>query len=103
MLALLLLAGQLQQLPAAVACSLPSERPASECGSVPVSGPAVSPARDHHQAPCDLVGACAAPVAVVVPSGLSPFGAGLLDVAVQSPSGDYPGLDSQPIPPPPQA
>lgn len=101
--ALLLLAGQLSQVPAAVACTLLEQKPSSACEVMDVGGPALTAAQDHHQAPCDLVGACAAPVAVVLPSGPSQFAADLASLASPAVSNLYLGFDAQPIPPPPQA
>lgn len=102
--ALVAIAGQLQLLPAAIACAAEHGRPAGHCGEAMLeTGPALSAGHDGPASPlCTLGMGCMATSVAVAPAAAaeSPDVASF-DVtarAVLVP----PSFDSSPAPPPPQ-
>lgn len=105
-LASVLLLGQLQQVPAVVACTLQDRQPAGECDEMPMpaSGPVVTFPSSADQAACDLLSACGVPTtAVAATAPVSALVGDVTQLAVLGPFDPYAGFDAPPIPPPPQA
>lgn len=103
--ALAAIVGQLQLLPASIACAAQHRRPASHCGqTMPVSGPAVGAAHDAHASPlCSLgTGCMASSVAVTAAAGFTAPAAALFAVPARATLAP-PSFASSPAPPPPNA
>lgn len=105
LLAAIVLFGQLQQLPVAVACGLRHEdHRATSCGGTPAPGGASVAAVQSPGADWCATGLCAVPSSVAVPSTVA---AGFVGAIVDSGAAGVParpfGYDTPPLVPPPQA
>ncbi len=104
-MAIVALAGQLQLLPAAIACAAEHAKPvSSHCGGMQQAGPAVSASHDAPVAPVCAAGLGCAPFpsALAAAPALSGFAAEAFAVpvhAVVTP----PSFHASPVSPPPQA
>jgi len=104
--ALVVLAAQVQAVPAVLACAREHGRPAaSHCDRTHLTtGPAVAPAQADAGGLCAVLGPCALTSPVVSPTVVvSDFGGQYLHLVVQGAASAPASFDAAPIPPPPQA
>ncbi len=104
--AFVVLAAQLQAVPAALACAREHGRPAaSHCDrSQRTSGPVVAPAQADAAGLCGVLGPCTLTSPVVSPTAVvSDFGGPYLHLVMQGATTAPASFDAAPIPPPPQA
>jgi hypothetical protein len=104
--AFVVLAAQVQAVPAALACAREHDRPAaSHCDrSQRTNGPVVAPAQADAGSLCALLGPCALTSPAVSPTAVvSDFVGQYLHLAVQGATTAPTSFDAAPIPPPPQA
>jgi hypothetical protein len=104
--ALVVLAAQVQAVPAALACAREHGRPAaSHCDQGHrTNGPVVAPVQADAGGLCAVLGPCALTSPVVSPTAVvSDFGGQYLHLVVQGAASAPASFDAAPIPPPPQA